>query len=202
MPLCHSQLGVSSAFIPGVLQPPVPLGGFHAPSPAVLPLPGAGSPPHGTGGQLGAAPLPPAPTNLIRVCRAVGTALAFLACFRDRSNFQIANIAFPAPKLPPKSPAAGSSWHVHPAPPPAGGGRAQDAARPCCAAAAQLKKHKHFKFFIFYFYFPFLTLFLNPSIALLVKLLNHSIYLVRALLRAHFYLGENQTCSWAHNEIV
>jgi len=64
---------------------------------------------------------------------------------------------------------------------------------------------KFFGFFFnifLYFYFPFLTLFLNPSLALLVKLLNHSIYLVRALLRAHFYLGENQTCSWAHNEIV
>lgn len=68
------------------------------------------------------------------------------------------------------------------------------------AAPAWFEKCEHFNFFLFLF--SILTLFLNPSIALRVKLLNHSIYLVRALLRAHFYLGENQTCSWAHNEIV
>lgn len=75
-----------------------------------------------------------------------------------------------------------------------------------CWAASRLKKAQEFQKFLKYYFcifiFRFLTLFLNPSLALLVKLLNHSIYLVRALLRAHFYLGENQTCSWAHNEIV
>lgn len=35
------------------------------------------------------------------------------------------------------------------------------------AVLAQFKKYKHFNFF--YFYFPFLTLFLNPSIASLLS---------------------------------
>lgn len=81
--------------------------------------------------------------------------------------------------------------------------RHRPAVRHLCSKSATVFQVFCFFFNIFlYFYFPFLTLFLNPSLALLVKLLNHSIYLVRALLRAHFYLGENQTCSWAHNEIV
>lgn len=55
---------------------------------------------------------------------------------------------------------------------------------------------------LLFFILPFLTLSFSSSSTLPVKLLNHSIYLVGAFLRAHFYLGENQACSWAHNEIA